>query len=279
MARAVAARAAVSGWRNSHRHIASHAAGARRLRQQRREPLSRRQRHLSGRRRASERQSAAGAGDRAGRPRQRADRNHRNRAGLRGPPLSVPRLPDAQACPRLCALQRGRQRRRRGQGAGPAARADGQRDLACGRAQSRHRHQPARPSHHVEGLRRRQRGAQRRVRGGDGGGRHGRSADAVRGRADRGDRRRGSLPVSGRSHRASACPRRTTSSSSANSTPRARRSSHWNCCRRSGSTRSRRSRCSPITSPGSRSAAARRNGSRRRARPPTTACRMWSRRC
>ena len=42
-----------AGRRDGDRHLASHAAGACRLRQQRRQPLSRRQRHLSRRRRPS----------------------------------------------------------------------------------------------------------------------------------------------------------------------------------------------------------------------------------
>ncbi len=49
-----------------------------------------------------------------------------------------------------------------------------QRHRARRGAQSRHRHQPPRPSHHVEGLRRRQRGAERRVRRDHGEGGHGR---------------------------------------------------------------------------------------------------------
>jgi 2-methylcitrate dehydratase len=61
---------------------------------------------------------AADSCGRAVERRQRANSDHRDRARLRGPPLSVPRVPDAQARARLCALQRGRQRRRRGKGAG-----------------------------------------------------------------------------------------------------------------------------------------------------------------
>ncbi len=262
IARAVAMRARGRGRRLGDRHRAPHAAGAGRLRQQRGEPLS--SRATTPIRAAAVIRATVCC--RSWRSRRRAAPSAQTAITAIVLAYEVHRylfraFPMRKHALDYVLYNAVVQRRRLGQGAGAIAAADRQRHRARGRAQSRHRHQPPRPSHHVEGLRRRQRGAERRVRGDHGEGGHGGAANAVRGRPDRGDRRRGDLPVSGRSQDVQPARAPTTSFSSASFTPRGRRSSRSNCCRRSSSTTSRRSRCSPITSPGSRSAAAPRNGS------------------
>ena len=153
------------GRRVGDRHVAPDAAGACRLRQQRRQPLPRRQRHLSGRRRPSERQPAAGPGDRAGEPRQRADRDHR-RSCWPTRCTAICSAPSRCESTRstMCSTTRSSSAAGAAKVLGLSLRADRQRHRARRGAQSRHRHQPPRPSHHVEGLRRRQRRAERRVR-------------------------------------------------------------------------------------------------------------------
>ena len=166
----------------------------------------RRQRHLSGRRRPSERLPAADSRDRAGQPAPARSTAitaivlgyEAHRYLLRAFPMRKHALDYVLYNAVSSAAGAAKV-------LGPVAAADRQCHRARRGAEPRHRHQPARPSHHVEGLRRRQRRAQRRVRRDHGGRRHGRPADPVRGRPDRGDRRRGDLCRSRSIRRASAC--------------------------------------------------------------------------